>query len=218
LSKALVIIGKDILAEARAKDMLTTFLVFSLLSVVIFFFALTPETISKVAAGVLWVAFTFAGMLGLSRSFFLEKERGGLDALMLCPVDREVVFLGKAGSSFIFMFAAELILMPVFSVLMNLPLFLPRLILIAFLTTIGFVALGTLFATMAANTRAQELMLPLLFLPMAVPLLIAAVESSAAVLEGAPWGQISSWLQMIGAFDIIFVVLSTFAFPWVLEA
>jgi len=218
VKKALVIIWKDVLSEARAKDLLTSFLLYALLAMLIFYFALSPDIVDDAAAGVLWVAFTFAGMLGLSRSFFLEKEKGGIDGLMLCPVEREVVFLGKVGSGFLFMFVAELILMPVFSIFMNLPLIIPRLVLVAFLATIGFVSLGTLFAAMAANTRAQELMLPLLFLPTAVPLIIAAVESSAAVLAGAPWGEITPWLQMILAFDAIFFVLALFTFPYILES
>ena len=217
MKKALVIIWKDVLSEARAKDLLTSFILYALLAMLIFYFALSPDIVDDAAAGVLWVAFTFAGMLGLSRSFFLERERGGIDGLMLCPVGREVVFLGKVGSGFLFMFVAELVIMPVFSIFMNLPLFMPRLVLVAFLVTIGFVSLGTLFAAMAASTRAQELMLPLLFLPTAVPLIIAAVESSALVLAGAPWGEITSWLQMILAFDAIYFVLAIFAFPYVLE-
>lgn len=219
VSKMLTIVWKDLLSELRARDVVTSILVFALLVIVIFNFAFGPgtENIEVIAAGILWVAFTFAGMLGLNRSFVLEKDKGCLEGLMLCPVDREVIYLGKMLGCFVFMLLVELIVLPIFSVLLNLPMFPPGLVLIALLATTGFVAVGTLFSAIAVNTKAREIMLPLLFFPIAVPVLIAAVKSSALVLSGAPWGELWSWLVMIAAFDIIFLVLSSFMFEYVIE-
>ncbi len=213
------ILWKDLVSEWHTKDFITPVLVFALLVIIIFNFAFQPdeESIGLVAPGVLWVAFTFAGVLGLNRSFAREKERGCLDGLMLGPVSREAIYLGKMLGSFIFMFLVELISMPIFSIFLNLPLLMPRLILIAFLATIGFVAVGTLFAAMAVHTRAREVMLPILFFPVVVPLLIAAVESTSLVMAGASWQSMASWLQMIIAFDVIFLVVSALSFEFVLE-
>ncbi len=213
------ILWKDLVSEWHTKDFITPVLVFALLVIIIFNFAFQPEdeSIGLVAPGVLWVAFTFAGVLGLNRSFAREKERGCLDGLMLGPVAREAIYLGKMLGSFIFMFLVELISMPIFSIFLNLPLLMPRLILIAFLATIGFVAVGTLFAAMAVHTRAREVMLPILFFPVVVPLLIAAVESTSLVMAGASWQSMASWLQMIIAFDIIFLVVCALSFEFVLE-
>ncbi len=213
------ILWKDLVSEWHTKDFITPVLVFALLVIVIFNFAFQPddESIGLVAPGVLWVAFNFAGVLGLNRSFAREKERGCLDGLMLGPAAREAIYLGKMLGSFIFMFLVELISMPIFSIFLNLPLLMPRLILIAFLATIGFVAVGTLFAAMAVHTRAREVMLPILFFPVVVPLLIAAVESTSLVMAGASWQSMASWLQMIIAFDIIFLVVCALSFEFVLE-
>ncbi len=218
--KVFAIVWKDILSELRARDIITSVFIFALLVIVIFNFAFEPgaENIEIVAAGVLWVAFTFAGVLALNRSFVLEKDKGCLEGLMLCPVDREVIYVGKMLSCFIFMLIIELIILPIFSVLLNLPLFPPGLVLITVLATIGFVAVGTLFSAIAVNTKAREIMLPLLFLPIVVPVLIAAVKGSALVLEAAPWSSLWSWLELIVAFDVIFLVISAFAFEFVIES
>ncbi|MFQ5988027.1 MAG: heme exporter protein CcmB [Dehalococcoidia bacterium] len=218
--KVFAIVWKDILSELRARDIITSVFIFALLVIVIFNFAFEPgaENIGIVAAGVLWVAFTFAGVLGLNRSFVLEKDKGCLEGLMLCPVDREVIYVGKMLSCFIFMLIIELIILPIFSILLNLPLFPPGLVLITVLATIGFVAVGTLFSAIAVNTRAREIMLPLLFLPIVVPVIIAAVKGSALVLEAAPWSSLWSWLEIIVAFDVIFLVMSAFAFEFVIES
>jgi heme exporter protein B len=217
--QVLTILWKDLLSEWHTKDIITPVLVFALLVIIIFNFAFQPgeENIGLVAPGVLWVAFTFAGILGLNRAFVLEKERGCLEGLMLCPVDREVIYLGKMLASFLFMFLVELISLPIFSAFLNLPLLMPRLILVAFLATIGFVAVGTIFSAMAVNTRAREIMLPILFFPIVVPVIIAAVKSSALIMAGAPWQSMAPWLQMMVAFDIIFLVVCTLTFEFVLE-
>jgi heme exporter protein B len=219
LRKAFVIAWKDIIAESRTKDILSSVLVFALLTIVIFNFAFEPdsENIRLVAPGILWATFTFAGVLGLGRSFVLEKEKGCLEGLMLCPVDRDVVYLGKMLGSLAFMLAVEVLVVPIFLVLFDLPLFMPRLALITLLATVGFVSVGTLFSALAVNTRARDVMLPILFFPIVVPVIIAAVKASGLVLEGQPWSALSSWLQIIAAFDVVFVIVSALVFEFVVE-
>ena len=218
-AKVLIILWKDILSELRTRDIVASVFVFALLVVVIFNFALEPGTqnIEVVAPGILWTAFAFAGILALNRTFVREKDRGCLDGLMLCPVEREVIYVGKMLGSFIFMLAVEVIILPIFCFLLDVPLStIPQLILVTVLATIGFVAVGTLFSTIAVNTRAREIMLPVLFLPVVTPVIIAAVESSALVLSDATLAW--DWLGMIIAFDVIFVVVSAFVFEFTLES
>ncbi|MBI4299235.1 MAG: heme exporter protein CcmB [Chloroflexi bacterium] len=210
---------KDILLEIRTKEIVTPVVVFAILVVVIFNFAIepTPQMVAAVAPGILWVAFTFAGILGLNRTFSLEKDKGSLDGLMLCPVSRDTIYFGKVLGSYLFMLAVEAIMLPVFAVLFNLSLFLPEVILVAATATLGFAAVGTVFSAMAANTRSREIMLPVLFFPIALPVVIAAVEGTAGTLRGDGWSEIGRWVQLIGVFDVIFLVVSGFAFHFALE-
>ena len=218
-SKVLAIFWKDILLEIRTKESVTAILVFALLVVVIFNFAFEPETAttSLVAPGILWVAFTFAGVLGLNRVFAIEKENSRLAGLLLCPVDHMLIYWGKLLGSFTFMLAVEVIVTPIFLVLLNLPLFLPRLLLIIVLATLGFTSVGTLFSALAINIKARDIMLPILFLPIVVPVIIAAVEATALILQGSPWGDMLTWLQIMIAFDIIYLVVATLVFQYVVE-
>jgi len=210
---------KDILLEIRTKEIVTSVLVFALLVLLIFNFAIepTPQTVALVAPGALWVAFTFAGLLGLNRSFVLERDKRSLEGLMLCPVSRDVIFFGKMLGTFLFMLVVEVLMFPIFGVLFNLPLFMPEVALVAFLATLGFVAVGTVFSAMAVNTRSRDIMLPLLFFPVVVPVIIAAVEASAVVIRGESWGDMNRWLQLIAVFDVIFLVVASFTFQFVLE-
>ncbi len=219
LRKVFFIAWKDILSESRTRDILTSVAVFALLTIVIFNFAFEPgsETARLVAPGILWATFTFAGVLALGRAFMLEREKGCLEGLMLCPVDRDVIYLGKMLGSFFFMLAVEVVVIPIFLMLFDLPLFMPRLGLITVLATVGFVSVGTLFAALAVNTRARDVLLPILFLPIISPLIIAAVKASGLVLEGQSWGALSSWLQIMAAFDVVFVVVSALVFEYVIE-
>ncbi len=217
LGKVLAILWKDILSELRTREVIVSVLVFALLVLVIFNFAFEPDKINLVASGVLWVALIFAGVLGLNRSFVVEKDQGCLEGLLLCPVSRDVIYFGKMVSSLIFMLVVAIIILPVFFVLFNLPNFRPELVLIVLLATIGFAAVGTLFAALAANTKAREIMLPILFFPIAVPVIIAAVEATKLVLAGEPWSRLVSWLQVMAAFDIIFLVVSSLVFEFIIE-
>ena len=136
---------------------------------------------------------------------------------MLCPVDRAAIFLGKLLSNCVFMLIVAFIIIPVFLVLLNLPLFLPGLALIIVLATVGFSAIGTLFSALAINTRSRDVMLPILFLPTVVPVIIAAVKATEVVLQGEPWSDMLLWIQIIVAFDIVYLVISTLVFEHVIQ-
>ena len=219
LSPILTLAWKDIMLELRTKDVITTVFMFAFLAAIIFNFAFdpSPAALALVVPGILWVAFTFAGVLGFNRSFVLEKDKGSLEGLLLCPVSRDVIYFGKLLSLFTFMLVVEAILFPVFAVLYNFSLFDPKLFLVAALATLGFAGVGTLFSAIAVNTRSREIMLPVLLLPVAVPVVIAAVEATRAILDGASWSDVGRWWQLILAFDVIFLVVSSFVFGAVLE-
>jgi len=182
-----------------------------------FAFGANQEAIGLVAPGILWVTFAFAGVLSLNRSFILEKEQGCLEGLMACPVSRETIYVGKLLGNLLFMLIIEAIVLPIFALLFNLPILSPQLVIITVLTTIGFVAVGTLFSALAVNTKAREMVLPILFLPIVAPLIIGAVKASGLALSGESWSGISSWLQIIGAFDAISLVVSFLIFTFVIE-
>jgi heme exporter protein B len=213
------IFWKDILTEFRTKEIIVSVLVFALLVLVIFSFAFGTggEVTGTAASGILWVALTFGGIIGLNRIFAVEKEGSRLEGLMLCPVDRAVIYWGKLAGSFAFMLVLAIVITPIFLALFNLPLFLPRLALIIVLATLGFAAVGTLFSALAVNTRARDIMLPILFLPVVVPVIIAAVKATEPVLAGSPWGETLTWLQIMIAFDIIYLVVATLVFEFVIE-
>ncbi len=210
---------KDIMLELRTKDIVISILAFALLSLVIFNFALGPSSqiTSAVAPGVLWVAFTFAGVLGLTRSFVLEKDQGNLIGLMLTPTSREAIYVGKMLGSFFFMLMSEIILLPVFAVLFNISPFRLELLLIILLATIGFASIGTLFSAIAINTKSREIMLPMLFLPIVVPIIIGAVMASSTAFESGPWSDMVKPVQLIVVFDVVALIFSAFAFEHVLQ-
>jgi len=219
LNKIWAILWKDIRCEFRTKDTIASVLVFSILVIVVFHFAFDPgsEMFEEMAPGVLWVAFTFAGVLGLNRSFVREKEQGCLEGLMMSPVDRAGIYVGKMLSCLVFMLVVEAIVLPVFSVLFDLPLVLPRLWLIVFLATIGFAGVGTVFSALAVHTRARDIMLPLLLFPLIIPVIIAATEASEKALLGAAWSEMAISLGIIGAFDVVFLIVPALVFEFVLE-
>jgi len=216
--KVIAIAWKDTLSEVRTKETVSSVLVFTLLVIVIFNFAFgtSQETMVLVAPGILWVTFAFAGVLSLNRSFILEKEEGCLEGLMVCPISRETIYVGKLLGSLLFMLVIEAIALPIFAFLFNLVLSL-QLVVITVLATVGFVTVGTLFSALAVNTRAREMVLPILFLPIVAPIIICAVKASGLALSGEPWGSLSPWLQIIGAFDAIFLVVSFLVFAFVIE-
>lgn len=214
------VVQKDIIAELRTKETLSTMLIFVLLAVFIFNFAfdLRVDNVREVVPGVMWVAFIFAGVLGLNRSFIQEADKGCLDGLLMTPVDRSVIYFGKMMGNLIFMLVIDAIALPVFSVLFNLMLVRWDIILIVILGTLGFAGVGTLFAAMTANTRAREVMLPLLLFPVALPLVLAAVKATAGVLDGVPLGDLMQWVNLLIGYDIIFLTVAFLTFDYVVES
>ncbi len=219
--KVLAIVWKDIVAELRTKEMFSAMFVFSVLVVVVFNFAfdlrVSGERVRQVAPGALWVAFSFAGILGLNRAFVMEKDRGCLEGLLLAPVDHTAVYFGKMISTVLFMLVVEALMLPVFTAFFGVNLFDLRLILIIILGTVGFAGVGTLLSAMTAQTRSREVLLPILLLPVAAPVLIAAVKATSGILDGLAMGEIAIWLQLLVAFDIIFPAVAFMSFDYVVK-
>lgn len=220
LRKVLAVLWKDVRAEIRTKDIFSAMFVFALLSVVIFQFAfdLRIDNVRQVVPGVLWVSITFAGVLGLNRSFVLEKDKGSLEGLLLTPVDRGAIYLGKMLANLVFIVVVEVFIIPLSSVFFNVPLWLPEILLVVVLGTIGFAAVGTVFSAMSVNTRAREVLLPILLLPVIVPVLIAGVRVTGGILDGESLGDLSNWLQLLIAFDVLYLAASFLTFDVVVEA
>ena len=198
--KVLAIVAKDIVTELRTKEMVSAMFVFALLIIFIFNFAfdLRADNIQALAPGVLWVAIAFAGMLGLSRSFILERDKGVLDGLLLAPVDRSAIYFGKMIGNVLFISVVAVVILPFFIVLFNQPLStLPLLSGVVFLGILGFASVGTLFSAMAA--------------------MLAAVRLTAEVLDGLPFEEVSQWLALLVAFDAIFIAVSFMLFEFVVE-
>jgi len=220
LRTAGVVLWKDLRIEWRTRDALSASLVFGILTLVIFNFALdvnTPE-MRRLAAGFFWVAFSFAGTLALNRSFALEKEAGAGRALALAPVDPAGVYLGKFFANWLFLLSTQLILLPIFMLFFDVPLAGERVLalLASFLLgSCAFAATGTLFSAVAVNTRMRDLLLPLLFLPTVVPALIAAVSTTAWALGGAD--SPSFWFKLLIVFDVVFVTTGILVFEYAIE-
>ena len=213
------ILWKDLLLEIRGKETVASVLAFALLVVVMLDFAIqaTPGRASFVAPGVLWVALAFAGAVGLTRSFTVERERGSIHGLMLAPVGRDVIFFGKALSSFVFLLAVQAVVFPVFGILFNFPLSSPELIPVFVLATLGFALSGTVFSAMAVNTRAREVMLPLLFFPVALPVILAGLEATTRAVSGTGGASPAEVLPFIAAYDLVFAVAGPAAFHFIVK-
>ena len=219
--KIWAIVWKDIRAEIRTKEIFSSMFIFSLLVLVIFNFSIDLLEVNPldIAQGVLWIAFTFSGILGLNRSFLFEKENDRLQGLMLTPVDRSAIYFGKMLGNLIFMLIMEAIAVPIFVVLFNIGICdkIISLAIVIILGTLGFVTVGTLFSAMSVNIKAREVMLPILLFPIVVPVIIASVKSTGAILTGKPFDDIISWLKLIAVFDVVFLVVSFLSFEYIIE-
>jgi heme exporter protein B len=213
------VVWKDLRAELRSRELFSAMLVFAALMIIIFNFALELDVRVRqsVTAGVLWSTFAFAGTLGLNRSMAIEKDRGCLDGLLLAPVDRSAIYFGKVISNLAFMLIVEVIIVPAYSLLYNINLFVPGLLLVILLGSIGYAAVGTLLATMSTQTRTRDILLPILLLPIAFPLLLAAIKASGGFLTGADWEEILLPLNLLIAYDVIFIAVAFMVFDSVVE-
>ncbi len=219
LKAVAAVVWKDIRAEFRSRELFSAMLVFSLLIILIFNFALELDikTRQSVTAGVLWATFAFAGTLGLNRSMAIEKDRGCLDGLLLAPVDRSAIYFGKVISNLAFMLIVELIVLPVYSVLYTVNLFQPGLLLVILLGSIGYAGVGTLLSAMSVQTRTRDILLPILLFPVVIPVILAAVKASNGFLNGAEWEEILLPLNLLIAYDVIFIAVAFMVFDNVVE-
>jgi heme exporter protein B len=220
--RAWAVFWKDLVVERRAKEGANALGFFAVLLLFLFYLALGPdrERIEAALAGLFWLAFLLAGVLGLGRSFALERENECLDALVLAPGDKGGLYLGKVAGTTALMLAMEVVFIVATGLLYNLDLWaaVPRLLVVAFFGTVGFSAVGTLFAAMTAQLRAREVLLPVFLLPLVVPVLLAAVRLTEATLAGEPWSSAAAWWQLLLGFDVVFVVAGMLTFEFVLEA
>jgi heme exporter protein B len=219
--QASAILYKDLLTEFRSKERLSSMGFFSLLVLVTFSFAFTPGSPSMVegAGGIYWVSVVFSGFLGLSRSFSQEQINDCMLGVLLAPADRSAIYIGKMLGNLITMLALQVFLLPLFAILLNVPLFdaLPGILVPVLFGTFGFATIGTLFSAMSVNTRLKEAMLPMLTLPILVPMLLSAVESFRSMLQGATLGSTMEWMRVGVAFCGIFFVVCMYLFEYVVE-
>ncbi len=217
----LAILWKDLRIELRTKETLAALLLLGLLTLLVLSFAFDPTSPLREAAapGVLWVAMIFAGTLGMNRALVRESEHDCLQGLLLAPLDRGTIYLAKVAANLLFMAAVQIILLPLFVFFFNLPLWTTalRLAPVLLLGLLGFAAIGTLFAAVSLRTRAREVMLPLLMLPLAAPLLIAGMQASAQLLRGDALTAVGHWINLVGAFDAVFLVVGWLTFEYVVE-
>jgi heme exporter protein B len=213
------VVWKDLQAEFRSRELFSAMLVFSMLVILIFNFSLDLDikTRQTVTAGVLWSTFAFAGTLGLNRSMAIEKDRGCLDGLLLAPVDRSAIYFGKAISNLAFMLIVEAFVLPIYSILYNTNLFHPGLLTIILLGSVGYTGVGTLLSTMSVQTRTRDILLPILLFPVVIPLLIAAVQASGGILNGAEAAGIKPWINMLIAYDVILISAAYMLFDFIVE-
>ncbi|MCL4561873.1 MAG: heme exporter protein CcmB [Chloroflexi bacterium] len=213
------VVWKDLAAEMRSRELLSAMLVFAILVILIFNFALELDAQARanVTAGVLWVTFIFAGTLELNRSMAIEKDRGCLDGLLLAPVDRTAIYFGKAIGNLVFMLIIAAIILPIYSALYTVNLFNPGLLLTILLGSIGYTAVGTLLASMAVQARTRDMLLPILLFPVIVPVLVAAVKASGGFLQGASFSELSPWLNLLLVYDVIFTAVAFMVFDFVVE-
>jgi len=212
---------KDLAIEFRTRTAFFSALVFALLGLTIFYFAWDPTAVASIdlAPGVLWVIFTFSGLLGLQRSFGVEQADRAMDALLAAPVEREAIYLGKAAANFLFVAGVQVVAIPAVALFYNVPLGSIWLSLtgIAVLAALGIVAVGTLFSAMAVNTRLAELLLPMLSLPFFVPIVMAAAQTTSRLLAGRPESEAWPWLRILLGFDLVFMLACAIAFPYTLD-
>ncbi len=213
------VVWKDLVAELRGKEMLSAMMVFALLVIFIFNFALEldPKTRNSLTAGIIWVTLTFSGTLGLNRSMAVEKDRGCLDGLLLAPVDRTAIYFGKSIANWVFMLITAAILLPVYSILYNTNLFSWGLVLVILLGSEGYVAVGTLLSSMSIQARTRDILLPILLFPVIIPVLIAAVKATGGFLAGETFASLTTWIYLLIGYDVIFTSVAFMVFDAVVE-
>ena len=222
IAAARAILRKDLTIELRTKEAVPAMTLFTVTVYVLFHFGLDRDSLDgELASGVLWVTLLLAAVIGVSRLFAAEREQGGIDALLLAPVDRTALFVAKGAALFLYLVALELVAVPAFALLLLGPGLggaLPELLLILLLADVGLAAVGALVSALAAETRARELIVPLLLLPLLVPLLIGAASATEPLLRGAQEAEdLGRFLALLGGYDAVFVLISLAVFDFLLD-
>jgi heme exporter protein B len=219
LEQAAAIVRKDLLIELRTREMSTAMVVFAVMTVVMFNFALRlrVDSLRPLVPGILWVTLVFAGTLGLGRSMAAEQTNQCMDGLLLAPCDRSVIFVGKAVANVIFTLVVALIVVPIMAILFDETLIQPGVALAVVVGIVGYSGAGTLIAAMAASTRAREVFLPILLFPLALPLVVASVVVTAGFLDRQPLLDFAPWFGVMIAFVVIFWTAGTLLFDFVVE-
>jgi len=221
MKKIWAIFRKDMLIELRTKDSVNAMLFFGIVVLVVFSFALASvrESIRAAAPGILWVAFAFSGTLGLNRMFAAEKENSCLQGLLMIPVDRGVIFLGKMLAATVFMLVSEIVIFVFTLIFFNLTVWkeIPFLALIFVIGSLGFAAVGTLLSAIAVNTKMREVLLPLILFPVVLPILINAVEATNVIMNSGDYGALRLPLTVMSVFTIVFSAIAFLLFEHVLE-
>ena len=216
------VVWKDLITEVRSRETLSSMLFFAMIVILVFSFSFSmdQDAVRELIAGIIWVAFAFTGIIGLGKSFTVELHNDCLEYLQLSPAPKGSIYLGKMVANLLFMLTVEVLLFPLFVLFFNLDVVeeIGLLLLIFFLATLGLSAVGTLFSALTVQIRAREVMLPVLLLPLAVPVMIAAVEATRGALNEAPLQLYSQWLELLTIFDVIFTVASFWLFELILDS
>lgn len=221
LNQIAAIIWKDFVTELKTFELFSTMFIFSVLVIIIFIFSVDLSIVkaNEVGPGILWVAILFAGTIGLSRSFMLEKENGCMQGLMLAPADRTVILFGKMASNLMFLLIMEAFLLPLFMIFFNVDLLshLGPLLFVIFIGTLGFCALGTLLSSLSSNLKTREIMLPILLYPLMIPVIIGSVRMTGQILDGKPLSSMMDWIGLTLCFDFIYIGVSIMTIDHILE-
>jgi heme exporter protein B len=217
-----LLLWKDLLLELRRRDSVLTMFFFGTLLLFVFHFSfdMPPDRVAEMTPALLWLAFLFTGTLGLAQLFQAERENHCLDALLLSPLDRGALFLAKTCFNLLLMLLVELVVIPLFWILFNLPSWnlLPRLFLVTLLGTVGFCVLGTIMSALTLRARARELLLPLVLFPLMIPVILATIRCMENVMRTGVFGEALPWLKLLLGFDVIFITVGVLIFDWVIES
>ncbi len=212
---------KDLICEIRGREMISSMFFFALIVILIFSFSFSmdQEMVNALMGGIIWVSFVFTGIIGLGKSFVVETQNDCLEFFQMSPAPRAAIYVGKLLSNLMFMLIVEMVLFPLFVIFFNLDVLekIPLLMLIFVIGSLGLSALGTLFSAMTVQIRAREVLLPVLLLPLAIPLIIGAVEATRGVLNGDPYSFFSHWIELVLIFDVVFTIVSFWVFDFILD-
>ena len=215
------IVWKDLISEIRSRENISSMFFFALIIILIFSLSLSmdQEMVKEMIPGILWIAFSFTGIIGLGKSFLVETQNDCMENLLMAPIPKGAVYLGKLLGNFLFMLVVEIIILPLFVIFFNLDIFgqIPMIMLICFLGTLGLAAMGTLLSAMTVQIKAREVMFPLMLLPLVVPVIIGAVEATKGALNGDPLQLYQQWFQLLAVFDLVFLIVSYWLFEFILE-